>query len=195
MPEEVTRNKFCEVRGSSIHEKGVFALRDISEDVKIVEYVGERISKDEAESRGHELAEKSKKTGGASVYIFTLNKKFDLDGDIPENMARFINHSCEPNCEAQIHKNRIWIRSIDDIKEGDELTFDYGFDLEHYEDHPCRCGKDQCVGYIVGRDYWKQLRKRLKKKKAKKRDKAENKKSGGKKKDKKKKKSKSKKDK
>ena len=140
-----------EVRGSEVHGHGLFATRDIPRDTYVIEYVGERISKEEAQKRGLDLYAASEKSGGAAVYIFTLNDEFDLDGDHPDNKARLINHSCDPNCEAQqCEENRLWIVSLKDIAAGEELTFNYGFDLETYQDHPCRCGTARCVGFILG---------------------------------------------
>ena len=78
-----------------------------------------------------------------------------------EAMTVFINHSCEPNCEAWIEEKKIFLYALRDIEAGEELTFDYGFDIENYEDHPCLCGADGCVGYIVSRDQWKELKERL----------------------------------
>lgn len=150
------------VRRSSIHQRGVFARRDIPAGVKVIEYVGEKITKAESERRGLELMEKASKTGGAAVYIFTLNKKYDLDGGKPWNSARLINHSCDPNCEAFITGGRIWIYSKRDIKKGEELSFNYGFDMETWKDHPCRCGSEKCVGYILDEQYWPRLRRTLK---------------------------------
>ena len=79
---------------------------------------------------------KSEKTG--SVHIFELNKKFDIDGNIKQNKARFINHSCNPNCEVDIIDNEIWISSIKKISSGSELTYDYGYTFgSDYMDHEC----------------------------------------------------------
>jgi uncharacterized protein len=147
------------VRSSSIHNQGVFAARDVANGERIIEYKGEKISKKESERRGMEHFDESTRTGGGAVYLFILNKKHDLDGSMEWNTARLINHSCEPNCEAQIIRGRIWIVATRRIREGEELSFNYGFDLDCWQDHPCRCGKKKCVGYIVGRDYWKRLRK------------------------------------
>lgn len=159
------QSKFCEVRGSEIHGRGVYATCFIPQETKIIEYVGERIGKEESERRGISLHEKSLKTGDAAVYIFTVNRNYDLDGNVPWNTARLINHSCDPNCEAWISGRRIFIHALRDINAGDELTFDYGFDVDCYEDHPCRCGKQACVGYIVSRSQWGELEERLKAKK------------------------------
>tara|TARA_R110002096_G_scaffold4493_5_gene20787 strand:+ start:6165 stop:6704 length:540 start_codon:yes stop_codon:yes gene_type:complete len=162
-PENHTRTKWCEVMESSIHNRGVFARRTIPDETKILQYVGEKIDKDESNRRGLAQMEKAKETGGAGVYIFTLDDEWDIDGDSEANIARLINHSCEPNCEAYIdeEEGEIWIWSIKDIEPGEELCFNYGFDLENYEDHPCRCGTSNCVGYIVGEDYWGDLEKKL----------------------------------
>lgn len=156
------KSRWCEVRGSNIHGSGVFAARDIPKGTAIIEYVGEIITKREAGKRGRALMEQSLRTGGASVYIFILDARHDLDGNFPWNAARLINHSCDPNCETEIDADRrIWVTAMRDIKKGEELFFDYNFDLESFEDHPCRCGSPQCVGYIVGQDYWARLKRRL----------------------------------
>jgi len=147
------------VRRSSIHNQGVFAARDIPEGARIIEYLGEKITKAESNRRGNALFDKASKTGDAAVYLFILNSKYDLDGDFEWNTARLINHSCEPNCEAVITRGHIWIVALRDIPKDEELTFNYGFDLESWQDHPCRCGKPSCVGYILAREYWPKLRK------------------------------------
>ncbi|MFM7181770.1 MAG: SET domain-containing protein [Verrucomicrobiales bacterium] len=157
---KASKSPWCEVRGSDIHGRGVFATRDIPKGKPIIEYVGEVITKREAGKRGRALLEESRTTGGASVYIFILDGRHDLDGNFPWNEARLINHSCEPNCETEIdEERRIWVTALHDIKKGDELFFDYNFDLESFEDHPCRCGSPECVGYIVGQDYWEKLKR------------------------------------
>lgn len=155
------QSDLCEVRGSSIHGRGVYATRDIAADERIIEYVGELINKKESGQRGTLQQERSLKHGDAAVYIFNLTDKYDLDGNVPWNTARLINHSCEPNCEAWMTGKRIYIHALRDIKVGEELTFDYGFDVECYEDHPCLCGRDACVGYIVSREQWTILEQKL----------------------------------
>ena len=155
------QSELCEVRVSEIHGRGVYATRDIPAEEKIIEYVGELIDKDESGQRGIDQAEKAELHGDAAVYIFTVSKKYDIDGNFPWNTARLINHSCEPNCEAWQTGKKIFIHSLTDIKAGEELTFDYGFDIECYEDHPCLCGRSGCIGYIVSREQWDQLDERL----------------------------------
>ena len=150
------------VRRSSIHSRGVFARRDIPKDTEILEYTGEKISKAESQRRAEARMARAKKTGVAAVYIFTLNSKQDLDGSSPKNTARLLNHSCDPNCEALQHRGRIWLCALRDIKEGEELTFNYGFDLENWDEHVCRCGTSRCVGFIVGEEYWPGLMKKMK---------------------------------
>ena len=73
-----------------------------------------------------------------------------MDGDFKFNTARLINHSCDPNCEVTGTGLKIWIYAIRDIKKGEELSYDYGFNFDKdYKDYPCRCGSKKCVGYIV----------------------------------------------
>lgn len=155
------KNRYWTVRSSSIHNRGIFASTDIPMDTPIIEYVGEKITKAESQRRGDALINRSKKSGGAAVYIFTLNQRFDLDGAKGRNPARYINHSCAPNCEAYIIRGRIWIYSLRDIKAGEELTYNYGFDIESWDEHPCRCGADRCVGFIVDEKQWPQLLEKL----------------------------------
>ena len=156
------QSKYCEVRGSAIHGRGVYATGFIPKETKIIEYVGELVDKEESGRRGISQHDKSRETGDAAVYIFTLSRNYDIDGNVPWNTARLINHSCRPNCEAWIEGRKIFIHSLCDIDAGDELTFDYGFDVDCYEDHPCLCGKEGCVGYIVSRGQWAELEERLK---------------------------------
>lgn len=171
LPDETCDSEWCEVRRSGIHGRGLFATKKIPKGTYIIEYVGEKIGKDESNERGWAQIDHAKATGDAAVYIFTLDDDWDLDGKTPDNSARLINHSCDPNCEAFIDEDRIWIAALRKIKKDEELFFNYGFDLENYEDHPCYCGAKKCLGYIAGEDYWPKLRKKLaarKKKKAKK---------------------------
>lgn len=155
------QSEYCEIRGSVIHGRGVYATQFIPKETPIIEYVGELIDKEESERRAHAQHAKSLKSGDAAVYIFTLDDEYDIDGDIPTNSARLINHSCEPNCEAWIEDGSIWIGAGRDIEKGEELFYNYGFDLESWEDHPCYCGSKRCVGYIAGKEYWPELKKRI----------------------------------
>lgn len=154
------------VRRSSIHHQGLFARSDIPPDTPVIEYVGEKITKAESERRGRALLEQSRETGCAAVYIFTLNSRYDIDGAHTGNAARLINHSCDPNCEAFIERGRIWVYSKRAIAKGEELTYNYGFDFDTWEDHPCRCGTERCMGYIVDEEHWPKLRRILKKRAA-----------------------------
>jgi uncharacterized protein len=154
-------NAFCEIRRSRIHGRGLFARRLIRKGTRLIEYLGEKIDKAESNRRGLELFEKSKATGGASVYIFELDDHVDLDGNFEWNHARLCNHSCEPNCEVVNEDNRLYLYALREIARGEELSFDYGYDIEHFLDHPCRCGSKECAGYIVRKDQRNKLRRRL----------------------------------
>ncbi len=158
-----TTSPYILVKNSSIHRKGVFAKKDIPKDTKIIEYVGEKISRAEADRRGEEVLEKSKNhTVNGGVYIFELNKRQDIDGNVPYNTAKWINHSCDPNCEVDIIRGHIWVISLKNIKKGEELTYNYGYDLENYEEHSCKCGTKRCVGYIAAEEDWPKLKRKLK---------------------------------
>lgn len=154
------------IHQSGIHERGIFAARDIKKGERVIEYLGEKISKAESERRGQEQMAKAARNGGGAVYIFILNKKFDVDGDKEWNPARLVNHSCSPNCETQIIRGRIWTVALRNIPKDTELSYDYGFDLETWEEHPCRCGAPNCRGYIVGKDYAARLKKLIAKRDA-----------------------------
>ena len=154
------QSELCEVRNSEIHGRGVYATRAIMKDEKVIEYVGELIDKQESEHRANVQAERAEKHGDAAVYIFTIDDDHDLDGNLPWNTARLNNHSCDPNCEAWIEDARIFIHALCDIKKGEELSFDYGFDVDTWEEHPCLCGKKVCVGHIVSRTQWQELEKK-----------------------------------
>ena len=154
------------VKKSKVHGSGVFAKTDIKKNVKIIQYIGEKVSKSEGDKRSEDRIKRylnSKKTG--SVYIFELNSKYDIDGSPLYNKARYINHSCKPNCEVEIKNGKIWIKSIKNIKKDDELSYDsgYDFDPEDFMDHLCKCKSKNCVGYIVSKDDWPKLKRKLKK--------------------------------
>lgn len=154
------------VRNSKIHGTGIFATKDIKKNTRIIEYVGEKITRSEGDKRSEKRIKKylhSKTTG--SVYIFELNKKYDIDGSPLYNKARYINHSCEPNCEVDINDDHIWISSIKNIKKGTELSYDYGyeFDKDDYKDHICKCGSNKCIGFIISSDQWDKYLRHIKK--------------------------------
>jgi len=158
--------RYITIKNSKVHNKGIFAKKDVKKGTKLIEYVGEIVTKEEGTSRAvkqYSLARKNKELG--SVYVFELNKKYDLDGNFKYNVARFINHSCSPNCRFTIKKNRIWIIAKKNIKKGEELNYDYGYDLEDYKSHRCKCGSKNCIGYIVATEHRKKLQRILNKKK------------------------------
>lgn len=156
--------KAYKVKSSKIHGNGVFAARDIAKGERILEYLGEKISKDESNKRGIKHEEIAKKSGGGAVYIFELNDEFDIDGNFEYNDARFINHACTTNCEAENIDDTIWIVATKDIKKDEEILYNYGYAFEHFMDHPCRCGQPNCVGFIVAEADRIKLKKVLAKK-------------------------------
>jgi SET domain-containing protein len=135
--------EWIDMRRSRIHGRGAFARRDIPAGTRLIEYVGLPVSKKKAV----ELTQKQNR------YLFALDSTSDLDGKVSWNPARLINHSCEPNCEADLDEsNRIWIFSTRQIARGEELTFNYGYSLEDFRNFPCRCGAPSCAGYMVAEE-------------------------------------------
>jgi uncharacterized protein len=145
-----TGSELYEVRASRIHGMGVFARVDVSAETRILEYVGERISKEESLRRRQD----------GNFFVFIVTDEFDIDGVVDWNPARFINHSCSPNCEARMEEERIWIYALRDIRAGEELGFNYGYDLQDYEDHPCSCGAPGCLGFMVAEEHFEDVRRK-----------------------------------
>ncbi len=134
---------------SGVHGYGLFARDFLARGERVIEYVGESITKGEAWRREQKRLARLAAGGDGCVYIFDLNKRRDIDGAVSWNLARRINHSCGPNCEIQIIRGHIWIVALRDIAPGEELSYDYGFDYCDWREHPCRCGAKECVGFIV----------------------------------------------
>ena len=146
--------KLYKQKKSKINNRGLFASREIPKGTKIINYIGKIITKKQTENN-------PKFDNGKAIYLFTLNKKYDLDGDFSYNTARLINHSCDPNCEVEGKGLKLWIKAIKDIKKNDELTYDYGFSYDKdYKDYPCKCGSINCCGYIVREGSRWRLKKR-----------------------------------
>lgn len=139
------------LKPSHIHGIGGFARADIPAGTRFIEYIGEKITKKESLSRCERNNE----------YIFALDDEYDVDGNVAWNPARFLNHSCQPNCEALLEQGRIWMVSLRQIRAGEELTFDYGYDLEDYRQYPCSCGAPGCVGYIVAHGFFDHLQRHV----------------------------------
>ena len=150
--------KLYKIKKSKIDNRGLYAATNIKKDTKIIEYKGKIITVKETETN-------PKFDNDKAIYLFNLNKKYDLDGDFKYNTARLINHSCDPNCEVDGVGLKLWIYALKDIKKNEELTYDYGFSFDKdYKDFPCKCGAKKCVGFIVN----SQSRWRVKKSKKKK---------------------------
>jgi hypothetical protein len=143
-------NDWLELRRSPIHGLGGFARADILKDTKIIEYVGEKIGNREADRRYNDEAMKKHHT-----FLFILNDRTCVDAAFEGNESRFLNHSCDPNCEAVITRGRIWIEAKRAIPKGAELVYDYQFedDPKYTEEdlrfYTCRCGSPKCRGTIV----------------------------------------------
>ena len=140
-----------------INGKGLYATKDIKTGTRIINYVGKIITKKQTE--------KSEKFDDTKpIYLFNLNNRYDLDGDVNWNTARLINHSCTNNCEYEGVGLKLWVTAIKDIKKGDEITCDYGFGYdEDYKRFPCKCRSKNCVGYIVREGSRWRINKKFKK--------------------------------
>jgi SET domain-containing protein len=139
-----------EVKPSSIHGQGVFACCDIPADTRVLEYIGERLTKAESLHR--------RKLG--NFFVFIVTDQFDIDGAVDWNPARFINHSCAPNCDARMEDEHIWIIARRDLRAGEELSFNYGYNLDDYEEHVCCCGAQECLGYMVAEEHFDEVRRK-----------------------------------
>ena len=145
-----SRNPYFEIRRSRIRGRGAFARRKIRKGTRIIEYTGERVSHEEADRRYDD-----EHMARHHTFLFTLDKKTCLDAAVNGNDARFINHSCDPNCEAVIDKGHIWIEALRTIEPGDELVYDYQYEREDDASdgdeklYPCRCGSASCRGTIL----------------------------------------------
>ena len=151
-------------RKSSVHGRGLFASQNIKKGFQIIEYVGDKVTKREGDRRADKQINRAKKNkNNGMVYIFELNKRYDIDGDVSYNYARLINHSCNPNCEVVIDNNHLWISAIKNIKKNHELSYNYGYSYDtDYDEHKCKCGSSKCVGYILDEDHWPKLKKKKK---------------------------------
>ena len=147
--------KLYKIKKSKIDKNGLYASRNIKKGTRIIEYKGKIITakKSELDPKFDNLK---------AIYLFNINKRFDLDGNFKFNTARLINHSCDPNCEVFGSGLKVWVYAMKDISRGDELSYDYGFSFdEDYKNYPCKCKSKNCVGYIVREgSRWRIKRKR-----------------------------------
>ena len=148
---KIARPMPFEVRRSSIHGAGAFAKRIIRRGERLVEYKGQRITEKEADRRYPDPDEDTTH----HTFLFQLDDGTVVDAAVGGNAARFINHSCNPNCEAVIEDGHIYIEALKTIRPGKELCYDYQFVLEERHTpslkrlYPCRCGSRKCRGTIL----------------------------------------------
>lgn len=138
-----------EVHSSPIQGLGAFATQRVRKGTRIIEYTGERITPKEADTR----YDNGKPTG--RVLLFQVDKRTTIDAGVGGNEAKYINHSCEPSCEAVIDARRIYIEAIRSISPGEELTYDYNLTRDNQDDketeaeYACRCGAATCRGTML----------------------------------------------
>lgn len=152
-PAAAPAGRRIQVRRSGVHGKGVFALVDIPRGERIIEYVGEIISWDEAQRRHPHDPDDPNHT-----FYFHVDEHRVIDALHGGNASRWINHSCGPNCEADEQDGRIFIKSLRKIKAGEELNYDYGLVIDEpltpelKAEYPCWCGTPQCRGTLLSSD-------------------------------------------
>jgi uncharacterized protein len=158
-----------QVRKSGVHGKGVFALQDIPEGETLIEYIGEIITWKEAQRRHPWNPDDPNHT-----FYFHVDDGRVIDAAVGGNAARWINHSCDPNCEADEEEGRVFIKSLRNIEAGEELNYDYGLIIdEKYTkklkaEYPCWCGSKNCRGTLLApKDDGKKKKKKKDKKKKK----------------------------
>jgi SET domain-containing protein len=146
----IVRGRRIQVRRSGVHGKGVFALTDIGRGETVIEYVGEIISWKEALRRHPRDPADPNHT-----FFFHIDERHVIDAGSGGNAARWINHSCDPNCEADERDGRIFIKATRNIRAGQELSYDYGLVIdERYTarlkaEYPCWCGTRKCRGTLL----------------------------------------------
>jgi SET domain-containing protein len=133
---------------SRIAGQGLFAGQEIKQGTKILRYIGEKITQEESDRR----------LAAGNVYIFGLDERYSIDGSMRKNTARYINHACDPNCHTEQFGNTIWLVAIRDIVAGEELTYNYGYEMNDEPAEPCHCGAKHCCGYILGPQYWDRIK-------------------------------------
>ena len=132
--------------------RGAFASRSIPGGVRLIEYAGERLTPAESDARYPDVDGERHHT-----YLFAIDDAVVIDAAVGGNDARWINHSCDPNCDAVIEDGRIWIETIRDIKPGEELAYDYAYVLDERHSpaakrrFPCNCGAANCRGTILAK--------------------------------------------
>ena len=138
------------VRRSKVHGQGVFALQRIRKGTRIIEYVGDRISHARANRRYDDHDENDNHT-----FLFAVDRNVVIDATVGGNDSRFINHSCDPNCESNIETRRVFVDAIRTIEPGEELNYDYQIGRER-DDPPnvdviyaCRCGAQSFRGTML----------------------------------------------
>jgi SET domain-containing protein len=139
-----------QARRSGVHGKGVFAVVDLAEGETLIEYVGEIIGWAEAlERHPHDPANPH------HTFYFHIDEAHVIDANVGGNSSRWINHSCEPNCEAEVDDCRVFIRALRNIQAGEELFYDYGLVIDEpytaklKADYPCWCGSPRCRGTLL----------------------------------------------
>jgi len=144
------RGPMIEVRHSPIHGYGVFARRGIRRGTRVIEYLGERISHEGADTRYED-----KDPNDNHTFLFTVDKRTVIDAGVGGNEARFINHGCDPNCESETVSRRVFISAIKTIRPGEELAYDYSIQRDA-DDEPdvdeafaCHCGAATCRGSML----------------------------------------------
>ena len=140
------------VRRSACHGLGVFATAPIAAETRVVEYTGERITHQEAAERYYDG-----RSPRPHVLLFTVDRKTVIDGAVGNGCARYVNHSCAPNCTTVTVRGRVFIETVRDVRRGEELTYDYRLTRpqplprDWRRRYPCHCGSERCRGTMLAR--------------------------------------------
>jgi len=135
----IHKKTILQAKKSVIHGLGCFAVQFIPKGQRIVEYSGPRLN----------LEQTLKALEKGNEYIFDIDSHYSVDGSVMSNAGRYLNHSCDPNCESDIISGKVWIDAMRDIHKGEEVTINYNYELEGFSNRSCQCGSKNCPGFMI----------------------------------------------
>lgn len=145
-----SQKRRIQMRRSAVHGKGVYALTQFEPEQRIIEYTGEVISWPEALRRHPHDPEDPNHT-----FYFHVDDETVIDGGVGGNLARWINHGCDPNCDTEVDEGRVFVKALRAIEAGEELFYDYHLVIDQRHtpslkrEFACRCGAETCRGTML----------------------------------------------